>query len=287
MAAEGPLPSTITMPRTTSMIHIPVTSPGSSPKDHPSTHVTTCAHPSEPEPASHNDPAIPLHLSRHIPVLSSPYLKVASSPHSGFGVVATCDIPHGTKLLVCPGPIAYSISREHRKEACAWCFAYEDGRQQKVRFEHDGKELATPVPSAGVQHGSEVHQSLQGAGGTGSAPQSPGVAHAVATIPANSGGLAFCSVKCRGDWENEFGDVGKKAFMALENFVQKNERKKAKAKPQGTTVAEYSDDHFRTPTPEEVESVSVVRLSYIFGTDEAIQLTLIGLESSAETSIPH
>ena len=111
-----------------------------------------------------------------------------------------------------------------------------------------------------MRHGTETHP-LHGRDGLGSAPSSPGVAHAVTSIPPNSGGLAFCSAKCRAEWENEYGDVGKKSFMALENFMQKRERKKSHPKPHDSKPNEerergYSDDFLRAPTPDEVESVS-------------------------------
>jgi hypothetical protein len=83
----------------------------------------------------------------------------------------------------------------------------------------------------------------------------------VANISPNSGGLAFCSAKCRAEWEKEYGDVGKKAFMALENFIQKRERKKSQPKPHDSKLNEeretgYSDDLLRSPSPDDVESVS-------------------------------
>ena len=213
--------------------------------------------------------SIPHHLDRRAPVLISQYLKTVFSPESGYCVVATQDIPYGTRILTCPGPVAYSISRNCRKEVCAWCFAYEDGKFLKVKFELDGKGLDTPVSSAGVSHGHNSEHPTSPPSSSGSATNV-----AILNIPLNSGGLVFCSIKCREEWENEYGAVGKQAFMALENLMQKKEKKK-----HGSHIKSLDfDDVYREPTSAEVEEVRSILDCYpVYCPDPWLR---IGMEKS-------
>ena len=75
---------------------------------------------------------------RQPPVLVTALFAVKEARNAGYGVFANQDIPAETELLVSPSPSVYVIYRTFRKEVCAWCFAYERGRNWKVKFTIDG-----------------------------------------------------------------------------------------------------------------------------------------------------
>ncbi|KAI5123491.1 hypothetical protein M0805_008860 [Coniferiporia weirii] len=77
---------------------------------------------------------------RTAPALSAdaPLLSLRCSPHSGYGVFAAQHIPAGTELLASPSPAVYVVYNAFRKEVCAWCFRYDNGRNWKCRFDAGG-----------------------------------------------------------------------------------------------------------------------------------------------------
>jgi hypothetical protein len=67
---------------------------------------------------------------------ATPDFSVHDSPDAGRGVFARRSIPAGTLVLATSPPLsptAYVILRPYRREVCAWCFAYDRGREWKVR----------------------------------------------------------------------------------------------------------------------------------------------------------
>jgi hypothetical protein len=61
---------------------------------------------------------------------------VRDSPDAGRGIFAHRSIPAGTLVLETSPPLsptAYVILRPYRREVCAWCFAYDRGREWKIR----------------------------------------------------------------------------------------------------------------------------------------------------------
>ncbi|KAK8251121.1 hypothetical protein HDK77DRAFT_507621 [Phyllosticta capitalensis] len=64
---------------------------------------------------------------------SSALFEVRETPLAGRGVFATQDIAAGTPLLTVEAPSADVILREYRRELCGWCFAYDRGREWKLR----------------------------------------------------------------------------------------------------------------------------------------------------------
>ncbi|KAK8166304.1 hypothetical protein IWX90DRAFT_486229 [Phyllosticta citrichinensis] len=64
---------------------------------------------------------------------SSHLFEVRETPWAGRGVFATQDIAPGTHLWTAEAPSADVILREYRRELCGWCFAYDRGREWKLR----------------------------------------------------------------------------------------------------------------------------------------------------------
>ena len=60
---------------------------------------------------------------------------------AGRAVFARTNIPHGTALLTTShalSPIAHVLLRPYRREVCAFCFAYDRGREWKIRVNTAG-----------------------------------------------------------------------------------------------------------------------------------------------------
>ncbi len=68
----------------------------------------------------------------------SPLFSVLETPSSGRGVFATQDISAGTSILAPEDVSVNVILREFRREVCAWCFWYYEGREWKVREKSTG-----------------------------------------------------------------------------------------------------------------------------------------------------
>jgi len=69
---------------------------------------------------------------------TSPLFEVRDTLNSGRGIFAIQNIPANTPLLKTDGPAASVILREYRKEVCAQCFAYDSGREWKLRDNSTG-----------------------------------------------------------------------------------------------------------------------------------------------------
>lgn len=67
----------------------------------------------------------------------SPIFDVKKTVYGGRGCFANRHISKGTKILETGPPIGGSVVRPFRKEVCAWCFDYQDGKTLKHRI--DGK----------------------------------------------------------------------------------------------------------------------------------------------------
>lgn len=67
---------------------------------------------------------------------TSQLFEVRDTEYSGRAVFATQDIATGTPLLQVEGPVYGVLNREYRKEVCAQCFAYDQGKEWKIRS-HD------------------------------------------------------------------------------------------------------------------------------------------------------
>lgn len=66
---------------------------------------------------------------------SSPLFNIRRTESAGRGVFATQDIPRSTTIYTTKNTPASVIYRVFRKEACAWCFAYDSGRTWKMTLE--------------------------------------------------------------------------------------------------------------------------------------------------------
>lgn len=61
---------------------------------------------------------------------------VRETVNAGRGVYASRDLPAGTHILTTSpdlSPTAYVVLRAHRREVCTFCFAYDRGREWKIR----------------------------------------------------------------------------------------------------------------------------------------------------------
>ncbi|OCB87648.1 hypothetical protein A7U60_g5174 [Sanghuangporus baumii] len=152
-----------------------------------------------------------------LPENSAPLLRLRHSPDSGFGVFASQLIQSGTQILESEdGPAIYVIYRVFRKEVCAWCFRYDQGRNWKIRFPYE----------------SFVGTQRDGGGGPG-----PGV--------------VFCREECRDAWKEEYGEVGIEAYAAVETFVQKQARCRGWSVEISDSNSEENDD--KVPSTSEIE----------------------------------
>ncbi|EON68490.1 hypothetical protein W97_07700 [Coniosporium apollinis CBS 100218] len=68
----------------------------------------------------------------------SPLFSVLETPSSGRGVFATQAVSAGTSILALEDVSVSVILREFRREVCAWCFWYYEGREWKVREKSTG-----------------------------------------------------------------------------------------------------------------------------------------------------
>lgn len=62
------------------------------------------------------------------------YLEIRETAYGGRGYFAVCDIPENTQVLICPRPFISTIFRPFRKEVCAYCFKYDDGRSWRIKL---------------------------------------------------------------------------------------------------------------------------------------------------------
>ncbi|KAL5513400.1 SET6 [Sanghuangporus vaninii] len=156
-------------------------------------------------------------LTPSLPENSAPLLRLRHSPDSGFGVFASQLIQSGTRILESEnGPAVYVIYRVFRKEVCAWCFRYDQGRNWKIRFPYE----------------SVVGAQRDGGGGPG-----PGV--------------VFCREDCRDAWKEEYGEVGIDAYAAVEAIVQKQARCRGWSVEISNSNSEEDDD--KVPSTGEIE----------------------------------
>jgi len=150
-----------------------------------------------------------------IPTIESSFISVRTTLSSGFGVFADEDLASRTMLLESSSPAAYVISRQFRKEVCAWCFRYERGRTWKVRFcESDLNEVQDGRMAASIE---EEEFKVQ--------PDSLKKPRAVSGS-FNGGGMVFDSEACKNNWLEQYGAIGLESFAAVEAFVQKQSRTK-------------------------------------------------------------
>ncbi|KKY16297.1 putative protein lysine methyltransferase [Phaeomoniella chlamydospora] len=69
---------------------------------------------------------------------TSPLFSIRETPHSGRGIYARKRITKTTLLFETPGLSASVVYRQYRKEVCTYCFAYDRGRQWKLRDAQTG-----------------------------------------------------------------------------------------------------------------------------------------------------
>lgn len=177
---------------------------------------------------------------RSTPTIESSLISIRRTPNAGFGAFADKDLEPHTELLRSSSPVAYVIYRQFRKEVCAWCFRYEQGRTWKVRLSESDLIL--------TQEGDAVVSLEEGASAKTDFPQK---SRAVSGS-TNGGGMVFDSESCRDSWVEEYGVVGLECFAAVEAFVQRQSRKKVEKEENG----ESDSDSKLPPTPEEIDLVS-------------------------------
>src|ERR1700710_2074629 len=64
---------------------------------------------------------------------TSNLFEVRATPNAGRGLFATQSLAADTPLLSTSAFLVTVILRKYRKEVCAWCFAYERGRNLNIR----------------------------------------------------------------------------------------------------------------------------------------------------------
>ena len=72
---------------------------------------------------------------------NSHVFEVRDTPDAGRGVFARTDLNAGTHILTTTpvlSPVAHVISRRYRREVCAYCFAYDRGKEWKIRLPSTG-----------------------------------------------------------------------------------------------------------------------------------------------------
>lgn len=63
--------------------------------------------------------------------------EVRDTPEAGRGIFARTDLNAGTHVLTTTrilSPVAHVILRQYRREVCAYCFAYDRGKEWKIRL---------------------------------------------------------------------------------------------------------------------------------------------------------
>lgn len=63
--------------------------------------------------------------------------RVSETKYGGKGCFSYGEIPRGSTILVSK-PLAFTISKEFKKEVCHFCFAYNNGRAMKTKFSLPG-----------------------------------------------------------------------------------------------------------------------------------------------------
>lgn len=67
--------------------------------------------------------------------------EVRDTPGAGRGIYARTDLTAGTHVLTTTptlSPVAHVILRQYRREVCAYCFAYDRGKEWKIRLPSTG-----------------------------------------------------------------------------------------------------------------------------------------------------
>jgi SET and MYND domain-containing protein len=85
-----------------------------------------------PPPPAASNASEPARISSDVQP-HSPLFEIKDTPNAGRGVFAAQDIPKDTLLLATESVPVALVLREYRREVCGWCFAYERGRNWKLR----------------------------------------------------------------------------------------------------------------------------------------------------------
>lgn len=80
----------------------------------------------------------------------SSYLQIKPTEYGGRGYFSTRVIPKGTEILRCKGPFTGVIFKPFKKEVCAYCFSYDQGKNRKVKLESPGQTKASQPAYGGV-----------------------------------------------------------------------------------------------------------------------------------------
>ncbi|ANB12185.1 Set6p [Sugiyamaella lignohabitans] len=62
------------------------------------------------------------------------YLSVRKTEYGGRGYFAAKNIPANTRVLTCRQPLTYVVFKSFKKEVCAYCFSYDNGKHRKFRL---------------------------------------------------------------------------------------------------------------------------------------------------------
>lgn len=66
------------------------------------------------------------------PDLASPFFDILDTPYSGRGAFAHTSIPCDTTVFRCEEPFVSVVYKPFKKEVCAHCFFYDNGRKLKI-----------------------------------------------------------------------------------------------------------------------------------------------------------
>ena len=75
-----------------------------------------------------------------LPELSSPFFSIWQTIQSGRSVVANQFIPAETKIFEGHAPFLNVIYKPFKKEVCAHCFCYDNGRKMKYTYVHENSK---------------------------------------------------------------------------------------------------------------------------------------------------
>lgn len=79
-------------------------------------------------------------------------LRIATTEFGGRGYFSSRPIPKDTEILRCNGPFTGVIFKPFKKEVCAYCYCYDNGRTQKIKLDSPTVAMKKSQPAYGGVH---------------------------------------------------------------------------------------------------------------------------------------
>lgn len=79
-------------------------------------------------------------------------LRIATTEFGGRGYFSSRPIPKDIEILRCRGPFTGVIFKPFKKEVCAYCFCYDNGRTQKIKLDSPTVAMKKSQPAYGGVH---------------------------------------------------------------------------------------------------------------------------------------